>query len=111
MEYQAWTDLADSPELTADYPYQVVIVTNSADLNWKKLIVSQNKFYMDGTTILKSTGSYKHYSTEYGGTTWPTLTASGNDFSLGASGLTFLQANNAVYVDNTYADVYFDLTT
>lgn len=65
-DYQKWEYHTDSPVLTADYPYQVVI-TQSGGAHG--LLVAQGFIYVNGT-YLRSVGASRYYSAWSNGGAW-----------------------------------------
>lgn len=103
--YQQWADgYYQSPILTADYPYQLLVINGV----YTYLRVSTGKFYVDGTSIRCIDAFSQWTSTSKGD--W----ASRVDYAIGSSkGLYsgIIQANNDVYTSVALTTVYFAKST
>lgn len=99
-EHQSWDGYSDTPELTADWPYQIIVQYSGGSTY---LILSTTVMYYMGLGKI-SVGTYHTYKLT--GETW-VLTNWGTG---GETGGTPIQSNNDIYYNGT-TDVWFSKTT
>lgn len=110
--YQEWENAPDSPVLTANYPYQVVVDVLPSFGSDFVLIVSNMKIRRnpDGTFQTSSTATTKSYYNPSG--SWVLMNSETGPLNFGSPpGVFISEANNDVYSDTGYSVVYFSKTT
>ena len=108
--YQEWTTYPNSPELTEDYPYQIITqFTNGTIL----IFLSETQIYLNSSGYVVMTGAIRYKITAGPWTNRTVISLTGNEAitDLIGSGYTFKQANKDVYQDNTFTTKYFEKTT